>query len=106
MGQCAGQPPSDIELDVCLGKMKMKKAPGVDDMMVEMLKHGGLELRQVVYELVREMWRRAIAAEEGHEADAWPEGWVLGTVVPLWKKKGNRKDKNTWRGVTLLSVGV
>ena len=26
-------------------------------------------------------------------------------VVPLWKRKGNKKDKNTWRGITLLSVG-
>ena len=27
-------------------------------------------------------------------------------MVPLWKKKGDKKDKNTWRGVTLLSVGT
>ena len=24
---------------------------------------------------------------------------------PLVKRKGNKKDKNTWRGITLLSVG-
>ena len=23
----------------------------------------------------------------------------------MWKRKGNKKDKNTWRGITLLSVG-
>ena len=35
----------------------------------------------------------------------WPEEWCVGLVVPLWKRKGNKKDKNTWRGITLLLVG-
>ena len=35
----------------------------------------------------------------------WPEEWCIGLVVPLWKRKGNKKDKNTWRGIALLSVG-
>ena len=35
----------------------------------------------------------------------WPSEWCIGLVVPLWKRKGNKKDKNTWRGITLLSVG-
>ena len=41
----------------------------------------------------------------GHEAQNWPENWSTGKVVPLWKNKGDRKDKNTHRGITLLSVG-
>ena len=28
-----------------------------------------------------------------------------GVIFPLWKRKGDRHDKNTWRGITLLSVG-
>ena len=24
----------------------------------------------------------------------------------MWKRKGNKKDKNTWRGITLLSAGT
>ena len=35
----------------------------------------------------------------------WPEEWCVGLVVPLWKRKGSKKDKNTWRGITLLLVG-
>ena len=31
--------------------------------------------------------------------------WKIGLVIPLRKKKGSRKDKNTYRGITLLSVG-
>ena len=29
----------------------------------------------------------------------------MGIVVPVWKRKGVKKDKNTWRGITLPSVG-
>ena len=35
----------------------------------------------------------------------WPYEWCIGLVVPLWKRKGNKNDKNTWHGLTLLSVG-
>ena len=31
---------------------------------------------------------------------------MAGRVVSLWKQKGDRADKQTWRGVTLLSVGT
>ena len=43
-------------------------------------------------------------AAPGEEV-SWPAEWCIGLVVPLWKRKGNKKDKNTWRGITLLSVG-
>ena len=26
-------------------------------------------------------------------------------MCPLWKQKGKKEDRNTWRGVVLLSVG-
>ena len=35
----------------------------------------------------------------------WPDEWCVGLVALLWKRKGTKKDKNTWRGITLLSVG-
>ena len=28
------------------------------------------------------------------------------TVIPLWKQKHPKSNKNNWRGVTLLSIGV
>ena len=51
------------------------------------------------------MWDKAANAEWGEEADEWPDDWKIGLTVPLWKNKGDKKDKNTYRGVTLLSVG-
>ena len=41
----------------------------------------------------------------GQEATGWPESWSQGIVIPLFKSKGSRNDKNQYRGITLLSVG-
>eukprot|EP00438_Fugacium_kawagutii_P009511 Skav209387 [mRNA] locus=scaffold3334:137441:141157:+ [translate_table: standard] len=43
--------------------------------------------------------------EDQFPGQHWPQAWRTGVIVPLWKKKGDRKNKNTWRGITLLSVG-
>ena len=100
-----GKIPSDIELEIALGKMKLRKKPGKDQVPVEILKYGGKQLRQKVFGIVQEMWASAAVAETGEEAKHWPRDWKEGITIPLWKKKGSRADKNTWRGITLLSVG-
>ena len=101
-----GAEPTNIELDRCVSNTKVKRAPGQDGFVAELLKYGGKRLRKKVYNVVREMWSRAAEAEDGDEAEEWPASWKVGLVVPLWKKKGKKSDKNTWRGVTLLSVGT
>ena len=100
-----GAPPSNIEMDKCVGKMKLKKAAGKDMFPVEILKYGGKKLRDQVYEVVRTMWVKAGEADAGEEGVEWPEEWKIGLVVPLWKRKNPRSNKTNWRGVTLLSVG-
>ena len=32
-----------------------------------------------------------------------PEDWQRAVVVPIWKKKGSKKDCSTYRGISLLS---
>ncbi len=32
-----------------------------------------------------------------------PEDWQNAIVVPIWKKKGSKKDCSTYRGISLLS---
>ena len=54
--------------------------------------------------MCRAQWLLLTEAALGEEV-SWPEEWCIGLVVPLRKRKGNKKDKNTWRGITLLSVG-
>ena len=81
-----GEEPADIEMDKCFGRMKVKKAAGSDRFPGEAFKFGGRKLRKRVYEVV--------SAEEEREAEDWPEEWKTGIIVPLWKKKGNRANKN------------
>ena len=100
-----GCTPSDIELDKCVAKMKTRRAAGRDKFIAEFLKYGGPKLRKRVYEIVKKMWDLAAQAEEGREGDDWPADWKIGLIIPMWKNKGKKTDKNTWRGITLLSVG-
>ena len=66
-------------------------------MAVEYLKYGGAALREEVFRIVKLMWGKAASADEGQEAAEWPEEWCIALQVPLWKKKGKKEDKNTWR---------
>ena len=85
-------------------QMSLGKAAGEDEVTAELLKFGGDNLWEVVVRVCREQWLLLTEAAPGAEV-VWPQEWCVGLVVPLWKRKGNKKDKNTWRGITLLSVG-
>lgn len=98
--------PTIEEVERCIGQMKNRKAAGEDGFMAEFLKYGGPLLMDQVFNVVLRAWREAQQAEAGQEAGTWPTEWTVGVVVPLWKQKGVREDRNTWRGVTLLSVGT
>ena len=101
-----GEDPTKEEVEAAITKMGVGKAGGDDEVLAEHLKYGGAACQEEVVRIVQTMWRRAAHAEETREADGWPGEWTLAIQVPLWKSKGDRNDKNTWRGVTLLSVGA
>ena len=96
--------PASEDIRRAINDMDHGRAPGLDQFMAEYLKFGGRCLFDEVARVVQAAWQRASAAD-GAEASAWPDTWLKGVIVPLWKRKGNREDKNTWRGITLLSVG-
>ena len=98
--------PTVEEVERCIGQMHNRKAAGEDGFVAEFLKYGGSCLLHTVHEIVVKAWRAASSGEQGEEAVEWPAEWQVGLVVPLWKQKGSKEDKNTWRGVTLLSVGT
>ena len=98
-------PPTGEEVERVIGQLSNRKAAGEDGFMAEFLKYGGADLLQVMVTIVQKSWADAVRAPEGREADNWPDEWKVGLVVPLWKHKGSREDKNTWCGVT-LSVGA
>ena len=98
-----GEEPEAQEVKA-IAKMGIGKAGGHDEVVAEYLKHGGEECQAEVVKIVKKMWRRATYAEEGDEAGGWPKEWTIAVQMPLWKNKGDKADKNTWRGVTLLSA--
>ena len=85
--------------------MELGKAGGEDAVVAEYLRYAGDHVRAEIYALVKKHWDQAASAPDGQESAEWPPEWTIGLVCPLWKKKGDPKDKTTWRGVVLLSVG-
>ena len=77
----------------------------MDGVPAEVLKYGGQAARSILGEVVREMWRRALGSLGGNEAEDWPAEWTTGIVVPIWKKKGKKRQKYL-AGITLLSEGT
>jgi hypothetical protein len=74
-------------------KMKNGKSPGIDG--AELLKKGGegMVKRITRLRLCNQVWKNGEV----------PIDWKDGIIIPL-PKKGDLKDCNNWRGVTLLSV--
>jgi ribonuclease HI len=101
-----GEEPTLQEFNEALRKMPLGKAAGVDKLHVEAIKYSSQKVLLYVFEFAQDMWRKAVASVKGREAAEWPEAWKQAMVIPLWKGKGAREDKNSWRGVTLLSVGT
>ena len=98
-------PPTFEEVVVSIKGMKVGRAAGEDGFVAEYLKYGGPGLTEIVVRLVRRLWEGASGAEAGLEARSWPQSWCRALVVPMWKRKGCAKDKNNYRGITLLNVG-
>ena len=47
-------------------------------------------------------WLTAIFQKAWREINV-PEDWQRAVIIPIWKKKGNKRDSNTYRGISLLS---
>ena len=99
-----GNAPAPNELHAALRQMSFGKAVGEDKVTAELLQFGGEKIWDVVVRVCREQCLLLTEAAPGAEV-VWPDEWCVGLVISLWKHKGNERDKNTWRGVTLLSVG-
>ena len=52
------------------------------------------ELVRLITLTVQKLWR----------GDDVPESWLDSILIPLYKRKGARKDWNNWRGIVLLNI--
>lgn len=83
--------PSKEEILETIDKMKNGKAPGVDGIEMELIKHGGEVLRERICDIIRKVW----------EEERMPEEWSEGEVVVV-RKKGSADECANYRGITLL----
>ncbi|KAK1792372.1 hypothetical protein P4O66_012322, partial [Electrophorus voltai] len=81
------------ETKVPIRTLKANKAPGLDEIAPEMLKHSGDTIANTLTVLFNKCW----------QDQSVPSDWRKGVIVKL-PKKANTADCNNWRGITLLSV--
>jgi hypothetical protein len=80
------------EVKEAIDKIKKGKAPGLDDIPIELWQCGGEESTRVLHRLVCKVW----------ELGKWPEDWTKQEMVPLFKK-GSRLDCGNYRTIALIS---
>ena len=87
-------PPSLVETQAAVNRLKWSEAPGICGIHAEVHKAGGNAALVSLHAVLCSAWNTGII----------PTDWEMGIGVPVWKAKGDRKDCNNYRGVTLLSV--
>lgn len=86
------EPPSEEEVEKALGKLKLGRAAGVDN-LPELLVKGGPTVVVWLHSLINSIWQTMTI----------PKDWLLGVILPFWKK-GPKDQCRNYRGVTLLSI--
>lgn len=86
-------PPDSAEVKAAIQTLKSGKACGIDAIHAEMLKADILTSTRVLTDLFQNIWN----------SNTIPEDWSKGLIVKV-PKKGNIKNCDNWRGITLLSI--
>jgi hypothetical protein len=86
--------PTLAELKEAIERLPVAKAPGQDGIPPEIIKCGSNVLLEHLHDLLCQCW------EEG----AVPEDMRNANIVTLYKNKGDRRDCNNYRGISLLSI--
>ena len=80
------------EVERALSQMKSRKAPGEDEIVVEMTRAGG----EIALRKIQELFNAILST------DTVPKEWKSATIT-LILKKGHKKDLANYRPISLLS---
>lgn len=83
------------ELSTSLDKAKSGKAPGLDGLTAETLKHGGPRILQTLLSIINSVF----------EQQNPPDQWRQSVINPI-PKKGNLSLMTNYRGISLMSVAA
>ena len=81
------------EIEETLKNSPQNKSPGPDEISTEAISACGEAGIAWLHRIFNAAWNQRQC----------PEDWRNSVVVPIWKKKGNKNDCNTYRGISLLS---
>ena len=88
------EPPTRQEMTVAINRLGKRKAAGSDGIAAEVLKHGGKQLNDRLFDHFQLCW------ENGNV----PQGFKDATIISIYKNKGDRSQCGNHRGISLLSV--
>jgi sorting nexin-29 len=87
------KPPTYREVSNIINKLKRNKAPGTDNIPVELVKYGGYILKHRMYNLILLIWSK----------EELPMEWLQGIISSIYKKE-ERIICCNYRPITLLNV--
>ncbi|RXN27751.1 acyl- :glycerol-3-phosphate acyltransferase [Labeo rohita] len=85
--------PTLKEVKLAVYALKNGKSPGLDQVAAEGIKAGGDTLLPRLHNLIKSIWR----------LDKVPTRWKKAIIIPI-HKKGDSRECNNYRGISLLSV--
>jgi len=85
--------PKTQEVREAIKEFRNNKAPDGDNICVELVKYGGDKLIQLIYELIKDVWRQEVM----------PREWTMMISCPI-HKKNDKKDCQNYRGISPSSV--
>jgi len=74
--------------------LKNKKSPGQDGIPPEILKNGGKPLLTVLFRILTIFWNRRCLPDDFRDTK----------IITLYMNKGDRRDCNNYRGISLLCI--
>ena len=87
-------PPSLSETEKTINLLSNGKSPGPDSIPAEIYKEGGSATVVRFHQLFELMWQQ----------ETIPQEFKDGTIIHLYKRKGNRQNCDNHRGISLLSI--
>jgi hypothetical protein len=78
-------PTTYIDIDNIITNLKVKKAPGTDNIPSELIKHGGSTLKQRLYNLILLIRKK----------EELPKDWTEGIICPIYIRKETVQNAQT-----------
>lgn len=85
--------PTEVECNDIINKLKHNKAGGTDEIINELIKYGGDDLKHKIFKIMERVW----------ESETIPKEWSTGMIIPIMKKV-NPNICSNYRGISLLNT--